>query len=220
LTAARGNGKDNKMSVCAGAHGKVSACIRQAIRFCRDRRGVAAIEFAFIAPLLLAMYFVTMEVSQGIETSKKVSRIGSMVADLVAQQQNVTPASLKAIMQIGQATLQPYSRSEPTIIITEIEITGDTPPTAKVSWSRRLVKGQDSAGEAKETETTVPDALKIPGTHIVRVQSSLEYKPVIAWAAESDERPLGLSSAFSNISMSETYYLRPRMSTSVACATC
>lgn len=208
------------MSVRAGAHRKASACIRQAIRLCRDRRGVAAIEFAFIAPLLLAMYFVTMEVSQGIETSKKVSRIGSMVADLVAQQQDVTPDRLKAIMQIGQATLQPYNRSDPTIIITEIEITGDTPPKAKVFWSRKLVKGVDSAGETKKSETTVPAALMVAGTHIVRVQSSLEYKPVIAWAAESDQRPLGLSSAFSNISMSETYYLRPRMSIKVTCDAC
>ncbi|TIV71910.1 MAG: pilus assembly protein, partial [Mesorhizobium sp.] len=68
---------------------------------CRDRRGVAAIEFAFIVPVLLIMYFITMEASQAIETSKKVSRIGSMVADLVTQQQTVVKANLDAIMKIG-----------------------------------------------------------------------------------------------------------------------
>lgn len=82
-------------------------------RFCTDRRGVAAIEFAFLAPVLLAMYFVTMEVSQGIETNKKVSRIASMVADLVTQQSSVTEADIKAIMDIGISTLQPYNRSTP-----------------------------------------------------------------------------------------------------------
>ena len=51
----------------------------------RDRRGVAAIEFAFIVPVLLCMYFITMEASQGLVTDKKVSRIGSMVADLITQ---------------------------------------------------------------------------------------------------------------------------------------
>ncbi|MGD9812637.1 MAG: TadE/TadG family type IV pilus assembly protein, partial [Sphingobium sp.] len=29
-----------------------------------DRRAAAAVEFAFIAPVLLSLYFVTMEVSQ------------------------------------------------------------------------------------------------------------------------------------------------------------
>ena len=55
-----------------------------------DKRGVAALEFALIAPLLLSMYFVTMEVAQGIEANKKVGRVGSMVADLVTQQQQTT----------------------------------------------------------------------------------------------------------------------------------
>ncbi|MBE0692234.1 MAG: pilus assembly protein, partial [Aquamicrobium sp.] len=65
-----------------------------------DRRGVAAIEFAFIAPLLLMLYFVTMEVAQGIETNKKVSRVGSMVADLVTQQsREISTSDLDPIMR-------------------------------------------------------------------------------------------------------------------------
>jgi Flp pilus assembly protein TadG len=211
--------KGKKMVFGAGAHGRVAAFFREAVRLCKDRRGVAAIEFAFIAPLLLAMYFVTMEVSQGIETSKKVSRVGSMVADLVTQQQVVTPDMLKSIMMVGEATIQPYSRSKPKIYITEIEITKDATPKVKVVWSRRLVEGVASADAAPKSPTTVPDSLKIPGTHLIRVESTLDYLPVIAWAADSKEA-LGLTSAFSNISMSETYYLRPRMSTTVDCPLC
>ena len=59
------------------------------------------------------MYFVTMEVSQAIETNKKVSRVASMVADLVTQQQTTSMAELEAIMQIGQSLLTPYYRSKP-----------------------------------------------------------------------------------------------------------
>ncbi|TIN81988.1 MAG: pilus assembly protein, partial [Mesorhizobium sp.] len=80
---------------------------RKASRFWSDRRGIAAVEFALIMPILLIMYFLTMEASQAIETSKKVSRIGSMVADLVTQQTNVAKADVDAIMQIGSVTLQP-----------------------------------------------------------------------------------------------------------------
>ncbi len=109
----------------AGAHRGISAVWARAMRFCADRSGVAAIEFAFIVPVLLVMYFVTMEASQAIETSKKVSRIGSMVADLVTQQNTITKAELDAIMQIGTSTLQPYNRSTPKIIITAIEVTTD-----------------------------------------------------------------------------------------------
>ena len=63
---------------------RLSGLRRSVARLISDKRGVAAVEFAFIAPLLLCMYFVTMEVGQAIETNKKVGRVGSMVADLIA----------------------------------------------------------------------------------------------------------------------------------------
>src|SRR5262245_66542635 len=114
------------MSLGAGAHerptGTVPALRAWIARLVRDRRGVAAVEFALIVPLLLSMYFVTMEVSQAIETNKKVSRVGSMVGDLIAQQQSITKSEVDAVMQIGESLLQPYNRSRPTIVITAIEI--------------------------------------------------------------------------------------------------
>ncbi len=201
----------------AGAHLKVS--IARIAEFASDRRAVAALEFALIAPLLLSMYFVTMEVAQGIEANKKVGRVGSMVADLVTQQQETSKAELNAILAIGEATLQPYNRSEPTIIITAIEITDEVTPKVKVAWSRKLENGAFGIGPAKESVTTVPTALKIKGSFLVRVESKLEYEPVITWTADN-KTSLGLSAAFDGISMDETYHLRPRMSQSVTCDDC
>ncbi|TPI60899.1 pilus assembly protein [Mesorhizobium sp. B3-1-3] len=200
----------------AGALGGILARME---RFCRDRRGVAAIEFAFIVPVLLIMYFITMEASQAIETSKKVSRIGSMVADLVTQQQTVVKANLDAMMKIGTSTLQPYNRSLPTIIITGIQITDEAPPRVQVAWSRKVVGTTYSADAAVNATTTVPATLIIRNTFLVRVESDLGYKPIITWSA-SNSQTLGLTSAFNNISMSETYYLRPRRSPTIPCSDC
>lgn len=202
----------------AGALPGFSRLRAKAIGFCSDRRGVAAVEFAFIAPLLLAMYFVTMEFSQGIETSKKVSRVGSMVADLVTQQQTVVKADLEAIMKIGESTLQPYNRSKPTIIITAIKVSDDAALNVTVEWSRKMVDGVYSIGTSDST-TTIPSALRIKGSFLIRVESKLEYKPVITWAADSKQQ-LGLTAAFDNLSMGETYYLRPRMSQTITCSNC
>ncbi|MCC2688001.1 MAG: pilus assembly protein [Rhizobiaceae bacterium] len=185
----------------------------------RDRRGVAALEFALVAPLLLSMYFVTMEVAQAIETNKKVGRVSSMIADLVTQQQTITKAELEAIMSIGESTIQPYDRSKPSIAITAIEITDETTPQVKVAWSRKLVNGAYSVASAKGSITTVPTALNVKGSFALRVETGLAYAPVITWAADS-KVSLGLSAAFDAISMQATYYLRPRMSQSVPCADC
>ena len=188
-------------------------------RFIGDKRGVAAIEFAFIAPILLSLYFVTMEVAQGIETNKKVGRVGSMIADLITQQPELGKADLDAIMQIGSSILQPYNRSQPKIIVTGIQITDDTLPKVQVAWSRKLEDGKFTRDAIVGTTTTVPDNLKIKNTFLVRVESDLSYQPVLTWTA-NQKTSLGLMSAFDNIAMRETYYLRPRMSTDISCGDC
>lgn len=188
-------------------------------RFFADRRGSAAVEFAFIVPVLLSLYFVTMEVSQGVDTSRKVSRVASQTADLITQQGTIVKADIDAIMQIGGATLQPYNRSLPKIIVTAINISTDATPKVTVAWSRKLVAGIASKDVNTGTTTTVPATLMAPGSFLIRVETDLAYKPVVTWSA-TQKTSLGLTSAFDNIDMAETYYLRPRMSSTIPCSDC
>ncbi|MCR5857803.1 TadE/TadG family type IV pilus assembly protein [Mesorhizobium sp. J428] len=188
-------------------------------RAAADRKGVAAIEFAFIAPLLLTMYFVTMEIAPAIDANKKVGRAASMIADLVTQQQSISKSEVEAIMSIGEATLNPYSRTQLKVVITAIKISNDNVPTVKVAWSRKMVDGAFSQDAAKDSTTTVPETLRIKGSFLVRVETSLDYRPIITWTA-SEKQATGLLAAFDNINMKETYYLRPRMSATIDCSTC
>jgi len=188
--------------------------------FAQSRRGVAAIEFAFIAPVLLVLYFMTMEVSQAIETNKKVGRAASMIADLITQQPTTSTSELDAIMQIGAATIQPYNRSKLSIYTTGIDISKDLKST--VAWSRRMVDGGTPGPDpilGPGDSIPIPAELKIPGTFLVRVQTALNYRPVITWSTNA-KQTLGLLSAFDKIDMSEQYYLRPRMSDTVSCSNC
>lgn len=187
--------------------------------FLADRRGVSVLEFALVVPLLLALYFVTLEFAQGIEANKKVGRVASLVGDLVAQQQDTRKSEIDAIMKIAEAILQPYDRSQPTIIVTAIQITDDDVPQTKVVWSRELVNQAFQPGDAPGTVTTVPAALNRKGTFLIRTEALLEYEPLIAWSPEG-KAALGLAAAFDSISMHETYYLRPRISSTIPCADC
>lgn len=188
-------------------------------RILRDRRGVAAIEFAIIAPILLSLYFVTMEVSQGIEVNKKVGRAGSMIADLVTQQQKVTQSEVNAILRIGEAILQPYNRTRPTIIVTGVQMSDTATPEARVVWSRKIEDGSFAAGTAAGQPADVPTQLKIRNTFLIKVESRLGYAPVITWTA-GQKQALGLLAAFDGIPMNEVYYLRPRMSQTITCSDC
>lgn len=212
------------MSFRAGAHMRQAGSTlgglwRRVKRFGSDRRGIAAVEFALIAPLLLAMYFVTMEVAQAIETNKKVNRLSSMVADLVAQQLEVSTNDLDAIMKIGDTTLQPYRRTSPKIVITAIQMSKDATPKAIVQWSRKMEGSAYDKDAAKNSETTVPPNLNIAGSFLIRVQTDLDYRPVLTWAADGKEAT-GLTAAFDKLPMAETYYLRPRVTNTIPCTNC
>lgn len=201
------------------ARARVSRAGGWVSRLVNDRRGVAAVEFAFVVPLLLSMYFVTMEVGQAIETNKKVGRMGSMVADLVTQQQEVSKADLKNILMIGDATLQPYFRSKPIITVVAVTLNNDATPKATVDWSYKMENGEPVQGPAKGNPVTIPEALRTPGGYLIQVEAVLPYKPVITWAADS-KKPLGLAGTIDNFTMTETYYLRPRISTTIKCKDC
>jgi Flp pilus assembly protein TadG len=207
------------MSDTAGMTRMTNPFARLLQKFIGNPKGVAAIEFAFIAPLLLTMYFVTMEIAPAIDANKKVGRSASMIADLITQQQSISKTEVEAIMAIGEATLNPYNRTDLKVTVTAINITDDDAPEVLVAWSRKMVDGVFSQDAAAGTATTVPPTLKIRNSFLIRVQSELDYQPMITWTADQ-KVATGLLAAFDNINMKETYYLRPRMSTSIECATC
>jgi len=196
-----------------------AAMTRRLANLLNDRRGVAAVEFAIIVPLLLAMYFVTLEAGQALETNKKLGRLSSTVADLVTQESSVLKADLNAILQIGAAIVQPYNRSKPTIYVAGIQFNSANPPAATYVWRRTLINGVTS-NTAPVPLPVIPASVKVANTFVVQVYAVLDYKPVITWAA-ADKPKLGFKSPFLNsFAMGETYYLRARNGPTVTCSDC
>src|SRR3984957_18341101 len=50
-----------------------------------DRRGIAATEFAFIVPIMLVLFFGTVEISSGVAVDRKVTFIARTLSDLTGQ---------------------------------------------------------------------------------------------------------------------------------------
>lgn len=194
-----------------------SSLIGRIADFAHDARGAAALEFAFIAPLMIAMYFVTVEVTQAIDTNRKLTRLSSTVADLITQETKTRPEDLKAILSIGDQVLQPYRRTVADIRAEGIQVTSSG---AKVVWAAKFEKGKFSmVSVGKNAKTTVPPEFNADDTFVVKAEASLDYRPLIAWTAEKNGGA-GFLGAFDGIRMSDVFYLRPRVSTEVKCEGC
>ncbi|MDZ5700163.1 TadE/TadG family type IV pilus assembly protein [Chelativorans sp. M5D2P16] len=188
-------------------------------RFRSETRGIAAIEFAIAVPVLLGIYILALEFAEAIEVNKKLGRVAIQVGDLVAQQPKVTPGELDAIMSISGATLEPYRRSAPTITVTAIEVTNDSTPKAVVLWSRRYTDGVAERAEKPGAITEIPQALKTPGTFLVRSEASLGYQPIIAWSPAA-KQGLHLAALDELDMLGERYYQQPRVSSIIPCGDC
>jgi Flp pilus assembly protein TadG len=74
----------------------------------RDVRGVSAIEFAFIAPILIVLYMGMAEVTSALMAARKASHAVSAVGDLVAQQQAMTTSTMANIFQGADDIMTPF----------------------------------------------------------------------------------------------------------------
>lgn len=187
-------------------------------RFIGDKRGVAALEFALIAPVLILLYLGTVETTEGINVNKDLGRAATMVADLVTQQTTVTTAQLGDIMKIGQATVLPYRRDTPQITITSIDISAAG--NATVLWSRRVVNGTESRPFNAGSAATLDANLRIPSTTVVQVKAELAYVPIIPWTITGQTNTAAGASVI-GIHMSKNTYGRIRQgSNAVTCTNC
>jgi len=76
---------------------------RLAVRLLKDRRGVAAIEFSFIAPILVVMFFGTVEFSAAIAIKRDVTNMARTMSDLTSQAAVVTDfGAVAALFDLAQ----------------------------------------------------------------------------------------------------------------------
>lgn len=61
----------------------------------RDERGIAATEFAVIVPLMLTMFFGTVEITSGIAADRKVTLVARTLSDLPSQADKVNSTELQ-----------------------------------------------------------------------------------------------------------------------------
>lgn len=175
-------------------------------------------EFALILPVLIVMYLGTMEMSAGVVVNKKVSRVASTVADLVTQQQSVSKADLKQIMEIGEAVLFPYNTRRPDIVVIGIDVDKSYPKGGKVVWSRRYDQGKFKPGWITGSDVDVPAKLQINDTFLVRVETKLDYAPVVSWLI--GDTVGSVKDGIGVLEMEESYILRPRFGADIDCTDC
>ena len=171
-------------------------------RFGKDRKGVAAVEFALIAPAMILLYCGLVELCQAIIADRKTNHVASAVGDLVSQAETVSSSDLSDIFTIANTIMSPFPTSSLQIRVTSL--TANASGTPVVDWSKGY--GGFSALTVGQTKT-LPMTLA-SGDSMVMSESKYTYTSVLHYVLPSA------------LSYSEVYYLRPRRSDKVTCTDC
>ena len=177
-------------------------------RFARDERGIGAIEFAILFPVLLMLYLGAFELTIALSVEKRASRSAGSIADILTQQSSVTKSSLAEMPSVAGAIFAPYATTGLTLKITGVAIDSGSNATVAWSWEQDGSKPY-STGSA----VTVPSNIGQAGSFLVRTELAIPYQLI---SFGSDFLPAGSS----QITISRQYFYRPRTGSSVACTDC
>lgn len=173
-------------------------------RLLHDRRGVSAVEFALIAPVMIMLYLGLAEMTMGLMANRRVSHVASAVGDLVAQFPTTTTAEIDDVFEVGEAVMAPFPAGTLAIRLTSIK--ADAAGVPKVVWSK--VHGTTLSALAANTTMTLPVGLVAANESVIMADTRYAYTSTVS-------QTLPKAMVFS-----ETYYLRPRRSEQVTCSNC
>jgi Flp pilus assembly protein TadG len=177
-------------------------------RLARCTRGVAAIEFGMIVPIMFMLFVGAVEFSLAITVDRRVTQVAASTADLVSRQTTVTDTQVDGLFQIIQQLMSPYSSGTPLKL--NVVSVGADPGNAslvRVCWSRNGPNGGANSYSDGASYAGLPAGILTAGTSVIVAEVKYDYQPLIV-------SPISYF-VTSNIVMSETFYLKPRLSSEV-----
>ncbi len=170
---------------------------RQFTRLKHDTSGMAAIEFVFIVPLMLVIFFGTIELSNGVAADRKVTITARTLSDLVSQNTNVTNQQMTNFFTMGAAIMTPYSGTPMTLRVSAVNISNTG--VATIAWS----DGNGIAARTVGATVTVPAGLIVNNTQLIWSEIAYTYTPAVGYVMKSA------------VTLTDVCYTRPRQSTTV-----
>ena len=180
--------------------------------FLADTRALAATEFAVIVPLMLVMFFGTVEFSSAVAIDRKVTLIARTLSDLTSQSSGtVTDANLQNTFTASISIMTPYYASLVKGTISQIYV--DANQIATVQWSKAatITKGSTqatlatSARKANDKVTSIiPPQLLIASTYLIFSEVDYSYTPTIGYMLKS------------SLPLHDISYTRPRQVTCIS----
>ncbi len=167
--------------------------MRAARTFLRDERGIAAVEFGFVLPIMLVLFLGVIEMTSVLRLDRKVVDAAQTTADLVTQYRILNDAQLDDILTAAELILEPFAVAPHSVGIAAVRFDPDTgAPT--LDWTK------SKNGGSVPNAMTLATGLGGPGEGVIAVRVTYSYTPLF------------FDFIIGSTTFEETAILRPRRS--------
>ena len=186
----------------------------------RDNRAVAAVEFALVLPVLVAIYLSTVEITQAISAQRKVAIAAGTIGDLTAQYASMDSNNISSILRASNAIMGSFKiidddKTDMTARIMSVEYDSSGNPTTKWAWAWTAHNANDegyddhASSESSTLASSVPNDLQSPSSSVIVSEVIYTYKsPFMFLSGFIDPGGNG-------IPIRQVTYFRPRLVDSI-----
>ncbi|HEX5509132.1 MAG TPA: TadE/TadG family type IV pilus assembly protein [Pseudolabrys sp.] len=169
----------------------------------QDRRGISAVEFALLLPIMISLYLGGVELTEGLSVQRKVTLTANALVNLTAQStalsDNSTPNTddMNNIMAAASAVMYPHSADNMTAIVSCLKIDPDT-KQATVKWS--VPFPSTGSGHAVGSIIAVNSDLAGGNANLLLSEVTYPYTPPVGYTITG------------TMNISDKMYMAPRIS--------
>ena len=166
-------------------------------RFADECRGVAALEFAMLLPMMMTLFLGSVEISTGVSIHRKVTLAARTIADLASQFTAIDNADMTNVLNSSTDIVFPYAAANLQAVVSELAV--DAQGNATVVWSDTL----NGTARAVGSVVTIPANLAVANSYLLLGETSYSYKPSYGYVVTG------------TVTLSDQIYMHPRQSNSV-----
>ena len=188
-------------------------------RFLKNTRGVAAMEFVFVLPLMTALLFGIYELGEFVRVNMQLANAASSMADLISQQTSGVTSGTTGVLgnfcQEGKLMMTPFPTAAATgpgtFSVAMASVTNYTSSGVTVDWEsdHSCTATATALGNTAQTLATTPTNLLpnagAPGDSVIIVKVTYQYSSVVQYLIPS------------SFTLTQTAFARPRNNLSIAC---
>lgn len=142
-------------------------------RFGVDQKGLAAVEFAILLPMMVTLMFGSVEIINMLGANQRVQNVAASLADVVSRDTEISNAEITGIWTASDTLMFPEDAAPLQMRVSSISIIDAT--TARVMWS----EGSGMSPRAANSIIALPAAMMNPGTSMILAETIYPYETLL-----------------------------------------